>query len=141
MILLKFVPSYITVDGKYVKNGIIWFKMFTLIISAFRNNVAKLHLHSLHHSVETNNNVLKLRLLLDLQAIHCRSAATWKQLQSSVAVPLLKWLVAGCSLWQPRFASGQECGVCGGQSGTGEGFLQVLRFPLPVIIPPISPSS
>jgi hypothetical protein len=32
------------------------------------------------------------------------------------------------------------CGVCGGQSGTGAGFLIVLRFPLP-IIPPISPSS
>jgi Mn2+/Fe2+ NRAMP family transporter len=32
------------------------------------------------------------------------------------------------------------CGVCGGQSGIGAGFLQVLRFPLP-IIPPISPSS
>jgi hypothetical protein len=32
------------------------------------------------------------------------------------------------------------CGVCGGQSGTGAGFLRVLRFPLP-IIPSISPSS
>jgi hypothetical protein len=32
------------------------------------------------------------------------------------------------------------CGVCGGQSGTGAGFLRVLRFPLP-IIPPISPLS
>jgi hypothetical protein len=32
------------------------------------------------------------------------------------------------------------CGVCGGQSGTGAGFLRVLRFPLP-IISPISPSS
>jgi hypothetical protein len=31
------------------------------------------------------------------------------------------------------------CGVYGGQSGTGSGFLRVLRFPLP-IIPPISPS-
>jgi hypothetical protein len=32
------------------------------------------------------------------------------------------------------------CGVCGGQSGTGAGFLRVLRFPMP-IIQPISPSS
>jgi hypothetical protein len=36
------------------------FKMFTFIISAFRNNVAKLHLHSLHLSGEINSNVLKL---------------------------------------------------------------------------------
>jgi hypothetical protein len=32
------------------------------------------------------------------------------------------------------------CGVCGGQRGTGAGFLRVLRFPLPIIAP-ISPSS
>jgi hypothetical protein len=32
------------------------------------------------------------------------------------------------------------CGVYGGQSGTGAGFLRVIRFLLP-IIPPISPLS
>jgi hypothetical protein len=31
--------------------------------------------------------------------------------------------------------------VCGEQSGTGVGFLRVLRFPLPIIIPIISSSS
>jgi hypothetical protein len=30
---------------------------------------------------------------------------------------------------------------CGGQSGTVAGFLRVLRFPLPIFIPPISPPS
>jgi hypothetical protein len=40
------------------------------------DNVVKLHLHSLQRSGEINNNVLKLRLLLHLQGIHCRSAAT-----------------------------------------------------------------
>jgi hypothetical protein len=38
----------------------------------------------------------------------------------------------------------RSCGICGGQSGTGAGFLRVLRFPLPIFIPPIalqSPSS
>jgi hypothetical protein len=29
-----------------------------------------------------------------------------------------------------------SCGICGGQSGTGAGFLQVLRFPSSVLIPP-----
>jgi hypothetical protein len=47
------------------------YKNLTLIISDFRNKVAKLHLHSLHRSEEINNNVLKRLLLL-----HCRSAAT-----------------------------------------------------------------
>jgi hypothetical protein len=35
----------------------------------------------------------------------------------------------------------RHCGICGGQSGTGAGFLRVLRFPLSIIIPPNSPSS
>jgi hypothetical protein len=48
------------------------------------------------------------------------------------------------SLWLPTAAARVRvwvaCGVCGGQSGTGAGFLRVFRFPLP-IIPQISPSS
>jgi hypothetical protein len=35
----------------------------------------------------------------------------------------------------------RSCGMCGGQSGTGAGFLQVLRFPLPILIPPTTPHS
>jgi hypothetical protein len=34
-----------------------------------------------------------------------------------------------------------SCGICGGQSGTGAGFLRVLRFPLPILIPPTTPLS
>jgi hypothetical protein len=34
-----------------------------------------------------------------------------------------------------------SCGICGGQSGAGAGFLQVLQFPLPISIPPIAPQS
>jgi hypothetical protein len=32
-------------------------------------------------------------------------------------------------------------GICGGHSGTGAGFLRVLRFPLPILIPTASHSS
>jgi hypothetical protein len=35
----------------------------------------------------------------------------------------------------------RSCGICGGQSGTGAGFLRVLRFPLSIIIPPTAPHS
>jgi hypothetical protein len=32
-------------------------------------------------------------------------------------------------------------GICGGQNGAGAGFLRVLRFSMPIFIPPNSPSS
>jgi hypothetical protein len=35
----------------------------------------------------------------------------------------------------------RSCGICGRQSDTGAGFLRVLRFPLPILIPPTAPQS
>jgi hypothetical protein len=35
----------------------------------------------------------------------------------------------------------RSCGICGGQSGAGAGFLRVLWFPLPILIPPTAPLS
>jgi hypothetical protein len=35
----------------------------------------------------------------------------------------------------------RSCGICAGESGTGAGFLRVLRIPLPIFIPPIAPQS
>jgi hypothetical protein len=54
----------------------------------------------------------------------------------AVAQAVSRWLPTSAARVRFRAA----CGVCGGQSSTGAGFLRVLRFPLP-IIPPISPSS
>jgi hypothetical protein len=53
----------------------------------------------------------------------------------AVAQAVSRWLPTAAARVRVRAA----CGVCGEQSGTGAGFLRVLRFPLP-IIPPISPS-
>jgi hypothetical protein len=54
----------------------------------------------------------------------------------AVAQAVRRWLPTAAARVRVRAA----CGVCGGQRGTGAGFLRVLRFPLP-IIPPISPLS
>jgi hypothetical protein len=54
----------------------------------------------------------------------------------AVAQAVSRWLTTAAARVRVRAA----CGVCGGQSVTGAGFLRILRFPMP-IIPPISPSS
>jgi hypothetical protein len=50
------------------------------------------------------------------------------------------------SRWLPTAAAWvraqvRSCGIFGGQSGTGACLLRVLRFPLPIRIPPIAPQS
>jgi hypothetical protein len=50
------------------------------------------------------------------------------------------------SRWLPTAAARVRawvwsCGICGGQSGAGAGFLRVLWFPLPIFVPPIAPQS
>jgi hypothetical protein len=49
------------------------------------------------------------------------------------------------SRWLPTVAAQVRSqvwlsGICGGLSGAGAGFLQVLQFPRPIFIPPNSPS-
>jgi hypothetical protein len=48
------------------------------------------------------------------------------------------WLPTAAARVRTRFWSS---GICGGQSGAGARFLRVLRFPLPIFIPPIDPQS
>jgi hypothetical protein len=60
--------------------------------------------------------------ILERKTSDCRSSA------------VRRWFPTAAARVRVRAA----CGVCGGQSGAGAGFLRVLRFPLP-IIPPISP--
>jgi hypothetical protein len=55
----------------------------------------------------------------------------------AVAQAVSRWLPTAATRVRIRVA----CGVCGGQSGTGAGFLRVLLFPPLIFIPPISPQS
>jgi hypothetical protein len=50
-------------------------------------------------------------------------------------------LVADSHRGGPGSSPGLASVIYGGQSGAGAGFPQVLRFPLPIFIPPNSPSS
>jgi hypothetical protein len=49
-----------------------------------------------------------------------------------------RWLSTAAARVRSRVWSSR---VCGRQSGAGAGFLRVLRFPLPIFIPPIAPQS
>jgi hypothetical protein len=55
-----------------------------------------------------------------------------------IAQAVSRWLPTAPARVQVQFRS---CGICGGQSGAGAAFLRVLRFPLPIFIPPIAPQS
>jgi hypothetical protein len=55
----------------------------------------------------------------------------------AIAQAASRWLPIAAARVRDRVWSS---GICG-QSGAGAGFLRVLRFPLPIFIPPNSPSS
>jgi hypothetical protein len=55
----------------------------------------------------------------------------------AIAQAVTRWLPTAAARVRARVWSS---GICGGQSGAGAGFLRVLRFPLPIFIPPNSPS-
>jgi hypothetical protein len=56
----------------------------------------------------------------------------------AIAQEVSRWLPTAAARVQTRVYS---CGICGGQSGAGAGFLRVLQFPLSIFITPISPQS
>jgi hypothetical protein len=53
-----------------------------------------------------------------------------------IAQVVSRWLYTAAARVRARVWS---CGICGGQSSAGAGFLWVLRFPLLNFIPPIAP--
>jgi hypothetical protein len=56
----------------------------------------------------------------------------------AIAQAVSRWLPTAAARVRARVWSS---GICGGQSGAGADFLRVLRFPMPIFIPPNSLSS
>jgi hypothetical protein len=56
----------------------------------------------------------------------------------AIAQAVSRWLPTAAARVRSRVWSS---GIYGGQSGAGASFLRVLRFPLPIFIPPIAPQS
>jgi hypothetical protein len=56
----------------------------------------------------------------------------------AIAQTVSRWLPTAAARVRARVWS---CGICGGQSGARAGFLRVLRFTLPIFVPPIAPKS
>jgi hypothetical protein len=70
---------------------------------------------------------------------HWPSILTHKRQKGrAIAQAVSRWLPTPAARVPNRFWSS---GICDGQSGAEVGFLRILRFPLPISIPPIAPQS
>jgi hypothetical protein len=69
--------------------------------------------------------------------IGCHSFSMYLYYGRAIAQAVSRWLPIAAARVRARVS---QVG-CGGQGGAGAGFLRVLRFPLPIFIPPNSPSS
>jgi hypothetical protein len=56
----------------------------------------------------------------------------------AIAQAVSRWLPTAAARVRARVWA---CGICGGQSGSGVGFLRVLWFPLSIFSPPNAPQS
>jgi hypothetical protein len=71
-------------------------------------------------------------VLVNLYCYLCRCSGR------ALAQAVSRWLPTAAARVRTKVRS---CAICGGQSGTGIGFLSAYRFPLPVLIPPTAPDS
>jgi hypothetical protein len=92
--------------------------------------------------VKSYQIILNIMSCFQLQLLYCK--ANWQDdvkglnLGRAIAQAVSHWFPTAAARVRARVWS---CAICGGQSGAGVGFLRVLRFPLPVFIPPIAPQS
>jgi hypothetical protein len=70
--------------------------------------------------------------------VHVCMRATDSESSRAIAQAVSRRLPIAAARLPPHITS---CGICGGQSGIGKDFPRVLRFPLPILIPPTAPHS
>jgi hypothetical protein len=77
--------------------------------------------------------------LLDQTAMHTKQTYEYiAMLGRAIAQAVSRWLPTAAARVRSQVRS---CEICGGQSSTGAGFIRVLQFPLPILIPPTTPHS
>jgi hypothetical protein len=81
------------------------------------------------------------------EQVHCvDSLQTVAQCLKKLPFHVTRELIYQCSHRYHFLSSAKRlrrwpCGICRGQSGARTDFLRVLRFPLPIFVPPIAPQS
>jgi hypothetical protein len=87
------------------------------------------------HATKIRDELQQVTIRLDPEGGWWRGRAV---LGRAIAQAVSRWLPTAAARARSQVRS---CGICGGQSSTGAGFLRVLRFPLPILIPPTAPQS
>jgi hypothetical protein len=110
---------------------------FALNVSSDHQNKSVLGQKLTKHSPQNKKLVFMAFLLYAIKSIEVEVSA-FNKLISTPRRRMVECLPTAAARLRARVLSS---GIYGGQSGAGAGFLQVLRFPLPIFIPPDSPSS
>jgi hypothetical protein len=91
---------------------------------------------SKYYQHKRKKDIFPTEKLISCDIVFC--GLVTRSLGRAIAQAVSHWLPTPAARVRARVWS---CGICGGQSGARTGFLRVLRFPLPIFIPPIAPQS
>jgi hypothetical protein len=91
-----------------------------------------------HHYAEKLSHYQQGHLLIEPWVCHIYWSKLHPDRGRAIAEAVSRWLPTAAARVRSRVWSG---GICGGRSGAGAGFLRVLRFPLPIFIPPVTSQS